>query len=86
MSRLRRRFLHNRDIFVTVAYLAVILATPQSVFAWGREGQNLSVELVRWGQAAALPAIQPCGITGTGSTPPFRPPDEKQQSAVRNSG
>jgi hypothetical protein len=38
MSRLGCRFLYDRDIFVTVAFLAVILATPQGAFAWGREG------------------------------------------------
>ena len=43
MSRLRRRFLYDRDIFVTVAYLAVVLATPQGAFAWGREGHQIIV-------------------------------------------
>jgi hypothetical protein len=33
MSRLGRRFLYDRDIFMTVAYLAVILALPQGAFA-----------------------------------------------------
>jgi hypothetical protein len=33
MARLRRRFLDDRDIFVTVAYLTVILAMPQRAFA-----------------------------------------------------
>ena len=36
MSRLGRRFLYGRDIFVTLAYLAVILAIPERAFAWGR--------------------------------------------------
>jgi hypothetical protein len=33
MSRLARRFLYDRDIFVDVAYLAVIPAKPQVAFA-----------------------------------------------------
>ena len=43
MSRLRRRSLHDRDFFVIVAYLAVILAIPQRAFAWGREGHQITV-------------------------------------------
>jgi hypothetical protein len=43
MSRLRRPFLYERDIFVAVAYLAVILAIPQRAFAWGREGHQIIV-------------------------------------------
>jgi hypothetical protein len=41
MSRFGRPFLYDRDIFVAVAYLAVILAIPQGVFAWGREGHQI---------------------------------------------
>ncbi len=40
---LRRPLLHNRHIFVTVAYLGVILAIPQGTFAWGREGHEIIV-------------------------------------------
>jgi len=43
MSRLRRPFLYDRYIFVTVAYLAALLAMPQGAFAWGREGQQIVV-------------------------------------------
>jgi hypothetical protein len=43
MSRLQRRFHYDRYIFVTVAYLAVILAIPQGAFAWGREGHQIIV-------------------------------------------
>jgi hypothetical protein len=43
MSSLRRHFLYDRDIFVTVVYLAVILAIPQGAFAWGREGHQIIV-------------------------------------------
>jgi hypothetical protein len=38
MSKLRREVLYDLDIFLSVAYLAVILAAPQGAFAWGREG------------------------------------------------
>jgi hypothetical protein len=41
MSRLRRRFLYDRCIFVTMGYLAVILAVPQGAFAWGHEGHQI---------------------------------------------
>jgi hypothetical protein len=41
MSRLRRGFLYDRDILVSVAYLAVILAASQRAFAWGREGHHI---------------------------------------------
>jgi hypothetical protein len=41
MSRLWRQVLY--DLFVTVAYLAVILATPQGAFGWGREGHQIIV-------------------------------------------
>ena len=43
MSRLQHRFRYDRYIFVIVAYLAVILATPQGAFAWGREGHQIIV-------------------------------------------
>jgi hypothetical protein len=43
MSRLQRRFHCDRYIFDTVAFLAVILATPQGAFAWGREGHQIIV-------------------------------------------
>jgi hypothetical protein len=43
MSSLRRPFLHNRDTFVTMAFLAVILAIPQAALAWGREGHEIIV-------------------------------------------
>ncbi|MGA3094109.1 MAG: hypothetical protein ABSD79_01820 [Dehalococcoidales bacterium] len=43
MSRLGRASLYDRDIFVTAAYLAAILATPQGAFAWGREGHHMMV-------------------------------------------
>jgi hypothetical protein len=43
MSRLRRPFLYDRGIFVTVAYLAVILEILQRAFAWGREGHQIIV-------------------------------------------
>ena len=43
MSRSGRPLLYDRDIFVTVAYLAVILAIPQGAFAWGREGHQIIV-------------------------------------------
>jgi len=43
MSRLWRLSLHARDIFVTVTYLAIILATPQGALAWGREGHQIIV-------------------------------------------
>ena len=47
MSRLRRPFLNDRDIFVTVAYLAGILAIPQCVFAWGRKCHQIIVIVVQ---------------------------------------
>ncbi len=43
MSRLQHRFCYDRDIFVTVTYLAIILAAPQGAFAWGREGHQIIV-------------------------------------------
>ena len=43
MSRLQRRFRYDRDIFVTVACVALILATPQGAWAWGREGHEIIV-------------------------------------------
>ena len=43
MSRFGRPFLYDRDIFVAVAYLAVILAIPQGALAWGREGHQIVV-------------------------------------------
>jgi hypothetical protein len=43
MSRLQRRFRYDRDIFVTMAFLAVILAIPQALLAWGREGHEIIV-------------------------------------------
>ena len=46
MPKLRRRFLCDRDIFVTVAYPAAILAIPQRAFAWGREGHQIIVIVV----------------------------------------
>jgi hypothetical protein len=45
MSRLGRPFLYDRDIFVSVAYLAALLAVPQGAFAWGREGHQIIVIL-----------------------------------------
>ncbi len=33
----------NCAIFVTVAYLAALLAIPQAAFAWGREGHQTIV-------------------------------------------
>jgi hypothetical protein len=43
MSRLRRRFRYDRDIFVIVACLAVLLAIPQAAVARGREGHQTIV-------------------------------------------
>jgi len=43
MSRSGGRFLWDRDIFATVAYLAVILAVPPGAFTWGREGHQVIV-------------------------------------------
>jgi hypothetical protein len=43
MFRLGRPLLYGRDILVTVAYFAIILATPQGAFAWGREGHQIIV-------------------------------------------
>ncbi|MGD0322758.1 MAG: hypothetical protein ABSD45_03370 [Terriglobia bacterium] len=42
---MRRRFLYERDIFVTVACLSVILAIPRRALAWGREGHQIIVIL-----------------------------------------
>jgi hypothetical protein len=39
--RMGRRFLYDRDIFVTVAYLAALLATPQGHFVWGRGAHQI---------------------------------------------
>lgn len=41
MSRLRRRFPNDHDVFVIVACLVVILATPQRAFAWAHEGHQI---------------------------------------------
>jgi hypothetical protein len=41
MSRSQRAFLYDRAIFMTVAYLAALLAVPQGAFAWGREGHQI---------------------------------------------
>jgi hypothetical protein len=46
MSRLGRPFLHDHNVFVTAANLAVILAIPQGAFAWGREGHQIIVIVV----------------------------------------
>jgi len=43
MSRLQRRFHYGSYIFVAVAFLALIVATPQGAFAWGREGHETIV-------------------------------------------
>jgi hypothetical protein len=43
MSRLGRPFLYRRNIFVTVACLAGIMAIPQGAFTWGREGHHIIV-------------------------------------------
>jgi hypothetical protein len=43
MSRLRRRFIYDSDIFVTVAYLAALPAVPPGAFAWGRQGHHIIV-------------------------------------------
>ena len=43
MSMSARLFLCDRDILVTVAYFAVILAIPQQAFASGREGHQRAV-------------------------------------------
>jgi hypothetical protein len=43
MSTFWCRFLSDRGIFVTVACVAVILATPQGAFARGREGHQIIV-------------------------------------------
>ncbi|HMD83859.1 MAG TPA: S1/P1 nuclease [Terriglobia bacterium] len=43
MSRFGRAFLHDRNTFMTVASLVVILAMPQGTFAWGREGHEIIV-------------------------------------------
>jgi hypothetical protein len=36
-------FCYDPGILVTLAYLAVILATPQGAFAWGRAGREIIV-------------------------------------------
>jgi hypothetical protein len=41
MSRLGRPFLYDRDIFVTVAYFAVMLAILRRAIAWGRKGHQI---------------------------------------------
>jgi len=43
MSRFGRAFLHDRNTFMTMAFLAVILAIPQALLAWGREGHEIIV-------------------------------------------
>ena len=45
MSRLGRRFLYGHDIFVTVAYLVVVVAIAERAFAWGHEGHQTIVML-----------------------------------------
>jgi hypothetical protein len=47
-SRLRRPFLYDRDIFVTVACLAALMAIPQAAFARGREGHQRAVTSDEW--------------------------------------
>jgi len=58
MSRFGRAFLHDRNTFMTMAFLAVILAIPQAVLAWGREGHEIIVivaeHYMRPGTAAAM--------------------------------
>jgi len=58
MSRLQRRFRYDRDIFMTMVFLAVILAIPQALLAWGREGHETIVivaeHYVRPDTAAAM--------------------------------
>jgi hypothetical protein len=39
--------LNDRDIFVTMAYLAAILPITQRAFAWGREGHQIIVILAQ---------------------------------------
>ena len=43
MFRKQRRFHYGCHIFVAVAFLAVILPSPQPAFAWGREGHEIIV-------------------------------------------
>ena len=43
MSRLRGWLLNDRDIFVTMAYLAAVVPITQRAFAWGREGHQIKV-------------------------------------------
>jgi hypothetical protein len=43
MSRLGRPFLYEHDAFVSVAYLAVVLAVLSGSFAWAREGHQIIV-------------------------------------------
>jgi hypothetical protein len=61
MSRLRHRFLYDRDIFMTVACLAVILAMPQRAFAWGREGHQ---SLARFHLRLAVRDPSPAPVCG----------------------
>src|ERR1035437_6913103 len=41
MSRFGRLFSHHRGLFVTLAYLSVLLTIPQGAFASGREGHEI---------------------------------------------
>ena len=43
MSRFGRPFLYDRDIILTMAFLAVVLAIPQAALVWGREGHQIIV-------------------------------------------
>ncbi|MGO9402139.1 MAG: S1/P1 nuclease [Terriglobales bacterium] len=45
MSRFGRVFLHDRNTFITMAFIGAILAIPQALFAWGREGHEIIVIL-----------------------------------------
>ena len=55
MSRLQRLFRYDRDIFVTVAFFAVILAIPQGAFAWLPKGLEFARYLVRETGVAVVP-------------------------------
>ena len=43
MFSLAHRFLYDRNTFLTMAFLAVIMAIPQGALAWGREGHEIIV-------------------------------------------
>src|SRR5208282_1666128 len=45
MSRFGCAFLHDRNTFMTMAFLAVVLAIPHALLAWGREGHETIVIL-----------------------------------------